>query len=182
MGQSLDSGVAPHSAVLRQATAVLRERGLGAVEHAQQLRDYAADVTTAQQKALSGVASSGDATGDSRSGSSGRINRPERGKSLQLRQKGQIQAASSREEAEAEDDFSRDSSGAGQVFNSRAQFADFDASSATAAGVAAGGSAGSRAGQAARAGTRVDQSLGNTELGAQRTAAKFKLPAEKVLF
>ena len=146
---------------------MLRERGLGAVERTQQRGDYAADVTTAQQKALSGLASAGRAT------------RPERGNSLLLRQKGQMQAASGSEAAE--DDFSTDSSGAGQAFNSRAQFADFDASSATAAGAAAAGSAGGRAGVAARAGARADQSLGITELGAQRTAAKFKLPAEKVL-
>ena len=164
-------GAASDAVVSRQATAVLRERGLGAVERAQQLRDYAADVTTAQQKALSGVVSSGDdATADSRGGISGRIRRPDRGNSLLLRQKAKTQAAGNSGAAEAEDEFGEDKPSAGQAFNSRAQFADFDASSATAAGIAAAGSD-----------TRADQSLGSTALGAQRAAAKFKLSTEKVL-
>ena len=160
---------------------MLRERGLGAVERGQRVRDFTADVTTAQQKALSGVAISGGAASYSRAGTSQRGTRPDRGNSLLLRQKGQGQVASNGGEAEdAEDDFSEDTSGAGQAFNSRAQFADFDAGSATAAGVAAAGSAGGRVGEAGSAGTTADQSLGSTALGVQRAAAKFKLPTEKV--
>ena len=160
---------------------MLRERGLGAVERGQRVRDFTADVTTAQQKALSGVAISGGVSSVSRSGTSGHAARPDRRNSLLLRQKGQGQVASNGGEAgDAEDVFSEDASGAGQAFNSRAQFADFDAGSATAAGVAAAGSAGGRVGEAASAGMTADQSLGDTALGAQRAAAKFKLPTEKV--
>ena len=177
----LDLRAAPDAAVGGQATAVLRERGLGAVERGQRVRDFTADVTTAQQKALSGVAISGGVSSNSQGRTSGHAARPDRGNSLLLRQKHQGQVASNGGEAgDAEDDFSEDTSGAGQAFNSRAQFADFDAGSATAAGVAAAGSAGSRVGEAAGAGTTADQSLGSHTLGAQRAAAKFKLPTEKV--
>ena len=174
-GPRLELGAAPDAAVGRQATAALRERGLGAVERGQRVRDFTADVTTAQQKALSGVAISGGVSSNSRGGTSGHAARPDGGNSLLLRQKGQGQVASNGGEAEdAEDDFSGDASGAGQAFNSRAQFADFDAGSATAAGVAAAGSAAGRVGKAASAGTTADQSLGDTALGRAAGCGKIQ--------
>ncbi len=162
------------NAVHAQATAVMRERGLGAVDT--EGRDYASDVTTEQQKALSGVAKRGgqqqpNAHLNRRAGRQGRPKKVTDIASSALHGDSSVEA---------------DASVTADHFNSSAQFADSGklqsqegtsaASKSTAAKkkgglVKQGGTNGAEGGSA----------LGDSAVGAQRAAQKFKLPSGKVL-
>ena len=162
-------------AVHSQATAVMRERALGAVDN--EGRDYASDVTTEQQKALSGVAKRGkqqqpDAHLDRHVGRQGRP-------------KEVTGIASSAAEGDGSDE--ADASMTADHFNSSAQFADSgtgQSQEATLASVktAAAGIAGALLKQVGMKGAKSGGSaLGDSAVGAQRAAQKFKLPSGKVL-
>ncbi|CAL5220196.1 g2169 [Coccomyxa viridis] len=156
-----------------QATAVMRERGLGAVDN--EGRDYASDVTTEQQKALSGVAKRGgqqqpNAHLDRRAGRQGRP-------------KEVTEIASSAGQGHGSDE--EDASMTADHFNSSAQFAESgtgQSQEATLASVksAAAGIAGALLKQVGMKGAQSGSALGDSAVGAQRAAQKFKLPSGKV--
>ena len=156
---------------LQQASAVLRERGLGAV--ATGTAEYTSDVTTEQQKALSGI------SGDSVT-AAGDISHMARRAGLQ----GQVQKAGKRARSGAGGGDDEAETTVTRPFNSSAQFADpgrvigqadtmVGASSATA-----GAQAGLMA-QVGGQGADGDAGLGSST-GQQRAAQKFKLPSKKV--
>lgn len=152
----------------------MRERGLGAAD--KEGRDYASDVTTEQQKALSGVAR--------RAGREHQNPRLDRRAGRQGRPKEVTDVASSAAQGGSSDETV--ASTAVDHFNSSAQFADSDGQQSQKAAAAAAKSTGARkAGallkQAGTKGAAGSAALGNSAVGAQRAAQKFKLPSGKVL-
>ena len=156
---------------LQQASAVLRERGLGAV--ATGTAEYTSDVTTEQQKALSGI--SGDTVR-----AAGNISHMARRAGLQ----GQAQKAGKRARSGAGGGDDEAETTVTRPFNSSAQFADpgrVNGQADTMVG-ASSARAGAQAGLMAQVGGQGadgDAGLGSST-GQQRAAQKFKLPSEKV--
>ena len=162
------------SAVHAQATAVMRERGLGAVD--EKGRDYASDVTTEQQKALSGVAKR-----DGQQRPNAHLNR-RAGRQGRPKEVTDIASSAAQGDSSAE----VDASITADHFNSSAQFADSgkvqsQEGTAAAGKSAAGESAGGLLKQTGAKSARGGSALGDSAVGAQRAAQKFKLPSEKVL-
>ena len=153
----------------------MRERGLGAVD--KEGRDYASDVTTDQQKALSGVAK--------RAGREQQNPRLDRRARRQGRPKEVIDVASSAAQGASSE--KAVASTAVDHFNSSAQFADSgelpsQKGAATAAKSAGARKAGALLKQVGTKGAAGSGALGDSGVGAQRAAQKFKLPSGKVPF
>ena len=156
-----------------QAAAVVRERGLGAVDTG--ARDYASDVTTEQQKALSGVAKQAG-----RNRSNPRLHRHPRNRPKEV-----TDVASSAVREDSADEAA--SSATANQFNSSAQFAGPGKlqsleTSATAANNMAARDKGGLLKQVGTKGSEGSNALGGSAEGAQRAAQKFKLSSGKVLF
>ena len=156
-----------------QAAAATRERALGAVDA--KARDYTSDVTTEQQKALSGVVQ-GTRAGQSKSPLDRRSSRQGRPKQI-------ADIASSAAGGDSSDDAA--ASTTAKHYNSSAQFADpgrLQSQEATTAAHTskAAGNTGDVQRQVAMKCQEGKSALGDAADGTQRAAQKFKLSSGKV--
>ena len=152
---------------------MIRERGLGATDT--KARDYTSDVTTDQQKALSG--------GAKQAGQKWSNRRLDRRPGDRPKEVTDVASSAVREDSSDE----AASSATANQYNSSAQFADSSKLQSQEAGAAAAKSmaARNRGGLLKQVGTKGlegSTAASDSAVGAQRAAQKFKLSSGKVLF